>query len=358
MLATGATLVSIAEIPLSLIAHLNIQLGLVDVRRNNITTRPAFQTLSSRLAAAHPNSTSQAVYKPPTTPLPSCHALTVVNPQSSSGAPLTTRTIGFSNFTRPSPRLCACMMATLSCVPGSDVALTQGFQAVSHICNRPGGDELCFGVRFNFISGEAGAYDSCTIEEKVAWTFDQYYQSKGRDPAACKSQGGILRDANQSEMQAPDCVTFLKQAGPQGRGVVTYTPEPVAPGGSNRLNTGAKIGIGVGIAVFLVILASTMALFCIWARRRIKERQQSQPNEAEGTSSHQERPEIQAERNESQDTERNELGGAESHREIAGHERLELETSEVVEISDVGNAYELSATPIGAPQGRMGYFPK
>jgi hypothetical protein len=185
--------------------------------------------------------------------------------------------------------------------------------------------------------------------EKTSWAFDHYYQSHGRDEIACTSQGGILRPQNRTEMQAPDCVSFLKQAGPDGMGAVTQTPMPKPIKAEKSLSMGAKAGIGVGIAVAIVIFALATSFLCIRARTRRKARSAAARNvlteERMGEGSFNDAM-VQYGSQRGRVTDQYDVQGVERQLEIPGHQRLELETSQVAELPSPARAQEMSSSPV------------
>ena len=68
---------------------------------------------------------------------------------------------------------------------------------------------------------------------------------------------------------------LLRQAGPDGTGLVTFTPTPMAdrPGKGSHLSLAAKVGIGVTIGVVLIVIA-ILALF-------YRSRKKSSPSRAQ-----------------------------------------------------------------------------
>jgi hypothetical protein len=159
------------------------------------------------------------------------------------------------------------MMETLNCIfNNTDM---WDYTIFRKYCKNPYDDNLCRAVDNNYTSGVYGSYDGCAAQEQSSWILNQIFISKGRDPASCTSAGGTIQTPTGPQSLESDCQSFLQQAGPDGIGKVTATPSPLSlkrPENDSHLNSGAKIGLGVGLSILALICIAVA--FGLYRRRR------------------------------------------------------------------------------------------
>jgi hypothetical protein len=146
---------------------------------------------------------------------------------------------------------------------------------------------------------------------------------------------------NEDKKSLPQvCSDLLRQAGPAGTGQVTFVPlfdenlgnsSELEEKRGHYLPTEAKAGIGVGLGIFLALLAVGGLLFCRRAKRRKKEQ----------TSSALTREEF----NKSELPDNAVPAGKCLPTEIDGNEKLELEASERVELGGLRGT-EMEGIPL------------
>jgi hypothetical protein len=164
-------------------------------------------------------------------------------------------------------------MDNISCITNPNVTVEETFVARKKLCDRD--ETLCFGGTFNSTEGRFGSYLMCNLTESASWTQQQNYIAHNNDSAACSSAGGVMQKATPLASLASDCRVLLRQAGPDGKGTITFTPSSVptdsssfVPSNKGDLNTGARVGIGVSIGGFVILCVSLG--FYLRARRQNK----------------------------------------------------------------------------------------
>jgi hypothetical protein len=174
--------------------------------------------------------------------------------------------------TKPNSRLCSCMMQTINCIPDPKSTIEERILSRRKVCDKD--QSLCAGISFNSTEGWYGSYLMCNHTERAAWAYQQNYLTNGNDSAACSSIGGISQQPMPSVSLQSDCQVLLRQAGPDGRGTVTFDPATSATESSNlfsigkgALGPGAKIGIGVSIGSF-ALLSIALGIYFWFQRRR------------------------------------------------------------------------------------------
>jgi 1,3-beta-glucanosyltransferase GAS1 len=251
--------------------------GLVDIaNEGNISLRPNYYALSSQLAAIHPSSTSMAQYSPTNTLLPACTPLigdfihTMNHTESTISLNLTT-----SVPDMPNSRLCSCMMETLSCV--STLKLVSDNSIVTQYC--PGGHYdprfgACRAIFPDWTLGEFGAYSLCTFRQQGSWILNHLYLASNKTESNCTDGHGALQKPVEEKKRNMECASYLRQAGVDGMGRITSTPDPaladVFPDSDTTgLSTKTKVGIAIGVTIF-VLLITALAIMTRIRRKRIK----------------------------------------------------------------------------------------
>jgi hypothetical protein len=319
-----------------------VVIGLVDIRRGDeVLTRPGYQSLSSQLSVAQPTSTSITAYTPTNTPEPTCKLVTVTNVAKNAGN-FTTNTFAVATPLpfQPFPPLCSCMMNTLTCTAASGWNYTTSQTTWSSICSNSTTSSLCLGVETQPDTGIIGSYAGCNITEQVSWALDQLYITKGRDASTCTSLGGIIQEPVTNTAPGGHCAVLLKQVGPDALGSVSVTPtatsEPSLVKNGSNMSTKARIGLGVGLSVFVIVLFSISSTLCMWSRRRKRATKAVKETE------------------DSQDAEKGveeQSSAALNNFELEGQERKELDGGEIIGELDIRERAELVGDDVGEIDG-------
>lgn len=74
------------------------------------------------------------------------------------------------------------------------------------------------------------------------------------------------------------CAAATGSATRTGASGITITVIPLPAEPSSSLSTGAKAGVGAGAAIGACIISGGLLWFCLWQRRRSKQRRQSEPS--------------------------------------------------------------------------------
>jgi 1,3-beta-glucanosyltransferase GAS1 len=242
------------------------------VKGKNVSVRPEFLALSSQLDMVHPSTTMMDQYTPTNTAPSSCSPLTweirTINASDGSTSILTGETTADIPHA-PSARLCGCMMETLQCI--SNQTDPHDDSIISKHCENSFDNVLCLGVTDNYTTGIFGTYTGCNVMERQSWILNQIFVSKEKDPGICSSVGGITNTPVPMQSRAPDCDAYIRQAGTDATGRITYTPiaasmNTIAAG--HTLETGTRAGIAVGVTMFILLLAAVISGVYIFLKRR------------------------------------------------------------------------------------------
>jgi glycosyl hydrolase family 72 (putative glucanosyltransferase) len=248
--------------------------GLIDIERGtNITTRPNYLSLSSQLASIHPSLTSLSFYTPTKTPPSTCSGIQAQKTFSSSK----TLSIDISTYIPhvSSAKLCSCMMNTLACVSSQ-----KDLNAETILNNYCDFSPACRGVVTKSSIETFGSYWGCTTMEKASWVLSQLYQIS-KSPSNCTEGGGLIQVPLSDEKQSAECKMYLKKAGPEGTGRITNISHLQFTDDDPTLNTSglsrsAKIGIALGVSVFVLFL---LGIAIILQRRRMRAKHGAEKND-------------------------------------------------------------------------------
>jgi hypothetical protein len=248
-------------------------IGVVETNGKDIKPGAGYAVLSLHLATAKPTPVQIEDYSPSNTASP-CQDITVRGDLDSYAEGIHGQ-IKISTIlpSRPSRRVCSCMMENINCISNPMATMEDTFISRKKICDDD--PSMCSGIAFNSTEGRFGSFLMCNLTENASWAQQQNYRAHNNDSAACTSAGGIIQQATPLASMASDCQVLLPQAGSDGQGTITFTPTS-APTGRNTqvafdtgdLYTGTKVGIGVGMSLF-TILSLVLGIF-LWARRRRK----------------------------------------------------------------------------------------
>jgi hypothetical protein len=313
------------------------------VKGSVVSPRPVYYKLSSQMARLQVSSTAMSAYtqvQPTHTPCSSTYTSVKVYSGGGTGLKEINIPVATSLPPKPNPTLCSCMMSTLRCVDNGEAAAivdirdygtnrTKVIKVFNQFCSQ--NEALCLGITSNGTTGQYGAFSACNETERASWILDRAYKAQNNDSQACGSAGGVLQVP---EANLPNqCQFLLRQARPDGTGIVLQDEYHETSNNKPKLSTGAKAGIAVGI---LVLILCALGI-CVLLRRRRKSPLEENA-ETLGTFEKAELPDSsipisQKPMNEIDGTERQELAGVES-KELDGVERKEIGGNEVIEMED------------------------
>lgn len=191
-------------------------IGLVsEINSKSVSTLKDYTSLSSRVNAASPTSTSMAAYSATNSPA-SCPAVNS-DWQASDVLPPT-----------PDSSLCECMYNSLSCVPAADLNGTAYGDLYGYICGED--SSYCAGVLTNATTGVYGSFSMCNSTQMLGYILDQYYQGQNSDASACSFDGSA---ATQAGSTAATCKTALASASSANAVAATATAGSTSTGSSS-----------------------------------------------------------------------------------------------------------------------------
>jgi 1,3-beta-glucanosyltransferase GAS1 len=250
------------------VSHMNT--GLIEEVGLNVTPRKGYWSLSSQLAMLQPSSNQMNNYSPSKITIP-CTEFTLKGgidtyPTALSGE----MKINSSLPVKPNSRLCSYMMQTMNCITNSNTTMEERINSHKRLCLED--ISFCSGVGFNSTKGQYDSFLMCNETQKASWAYQKNYIAHGNDSAACSSVGGMVQRVMPFTSLQSDCQVLLRQAGPDGKGTITFDPSTTATESGSlilsakyALESRAKIGIGVSISVF-VILCAALRVY-LWVRR-------------------------------------------------------------------------------------------
>ncbi|KAL9051727.1 MAG: hypothetical protein Q9162_005829 [Coniocarpon cinnabarinum] len=243
--------------------------GLISIEDNEVTYGADYENLSAQFASATSSPTQSASYTPSAT-----HATTCTPPPPSAS-------FNASNVLPPPPNslVCDCMMQSLECTVSSSSSILFHFgpEFLANSCkDHP---DYCAGIEYDLSRGVYGAYSMCNKQDQYSWYLNSEFVADGRDPKQCGGPNGVLQTPTQPNAT---CAALLAQAKSDGTGTITSYPvgsTPTAgpgPIGSptdnqdSGLSTGAKAGIGVGVALGVLLLLGAIVAFFLRKQRKAK----------------------------------------------------------------------------------------
>jgi 1,3-beta-glucanosyltransferase GAS1 len=180
------------------------------------------------MASISPSSTNSASYTPSNSPQ-ACPAL-ASGVWEAKASPLPPSA---------NPELCACMMASLSCVVKPDTSENDYGTLFNQVCGY--GSSICAGFAANASSGTYGAYSVCNSTEQLSFAFNQYYLSQNKADSACNF--GSAAQTQASASATGTCSALLNQAGTAGTGSVTSSPTAGPASSSSHKSTAGTVTI-------------------------------------------------------------------------------------------------------------------
>lgn len=198
--------------------------GLVEIDGSKATRMKNFKALADRMSEIDPPLLEMSDYKPNNTPQ-SCPPLSDTWEVAAPALPPT-----------PDKETCACMFASLSCVPVPGLDEAQYDDIFGYVCDEEG--ELCAGIEGDAEAGEYGAFAGCGGEEKLGFVLERYYRAQGAREGACDFRGqAVVVQPERSD----ECEERLSRV---TDGV----------GGGEKDGAGAlRVGVGMGVGVLGVV---------------------------------------------------------------------------------------------------------
>jgi 1,3-beta-glucanosyltransferase GAS1 len=148
--------------------------GLVELSGNKAVKMENFENLAEAISEADPELTDESSYTSANKPAP---------------CPATTKTWQASPNLPPTPDngTCACMFATLTCVPAPGLDEKKYGDIFKFVCGSAGAP--CSGIRADADLGVYGAYSMCSPEHKLGYVLDRYYKNQKSASSACDFSG-------------------------------------------------------------------------------------------------------------------------------------------------------------------------
>ncbi|KAF3760378.1 glycoside hydrolase family 72 /Carbohydrate-binding module family 43 [Cryphonectria parasitica EP155] len=223
--------------------------GLVsEIDSTSVSIMKDYTSLSSRVNAASPTSTSMAAYTPT---------------NSAAACPAVDSAWQAANILPPTPdaTLCECMYESLSCVPSSGINGSAYSSIYGYICGED--ESYCAGVLTNATSGVYGAYSMCNSTQMLGYILDQYYQGQNSDSSACSFNGDAV---TQAASTASSCKSQLASASSANAYAATATAGTTATGtGSSSTSSSSSLAMPSVHKTFFGIGDLAIGLYMVMA---------------------------------------------------------------------------------------------
>lgn len=174
-----------------------------------------YTSLSSRVNAADPTSTSMDAY-------------TATN--TAAACPSVGEDWQAADILPPTPdsALCECMYNSLTCVASADIESDAYSDIYGYICGEDA--SYCAGVTTNATSGVYGAYSMCNATQMLAYVLDQYYIGQDSADSACSFSGSA---SLKTAATASACSSKLSSASSANAVAATATGGTTGTGSSS-----------------------------------------------------------------------------------------------------------------------------
>lgn len=187
-----------------------------------VSTLKDYTSLSSRVNAASPSSTSMDAYTATNSPA-SCPAVNS-DWQASNTLPPT-----------PDSSLCECMYDSLSCVGSSSLNGSSYGEIYGIVCGED--ESYCAGVTANATSGVYGTYSMCNSTQMIAYIMNQYFLGQNSDSSACDFSGSAQ---TKSATTASSCKSALASASSANAVAATATAGSTSTGSSSSSSSSSS----------------------------------------------------------------------------------------------------------------------
>ncbi|KAH8595174.1 putative 1,3-beta-glucanosyltransferase gel4 [Bisporella sp. PMI_857] len=190
--------------------------GLVSITNGQASKLPDFTALKKQLALATPTNTPSSAYVVSNTVAQACPPTGTDWAASSTLPPIA------------NAELCSCMVSSLSCIPKTGLTGNETADLFDTVCGLD--NAACDGITADAETGVYGAYSMCDAYSKLAFAFDQYYQSQNKASTACDFGGNAQ---TQDGSTSGSCSGLVDAAGTAGTGTVTAIPTGTGTGSTS-----------------------------------------------------------------------------------------------------------------------------
>jgi hypothetical protein len=250
---------------------------MVEIRRDSVSPHPEFSAVSSQMAQIQPSSISMAEYTPTQTARTACSSM-FTRSDNYTGESTMAKRPQFATALPPKPdaTLCTCMMRSLVCIDNGEAESTaelldskgeyvknqtKEVNLSRTLCSQ---DEIgCLGTNVNATIGKYGAFSVCNSTERSSWILNKAYKDEKDMSQRCTTGGGVVQVPEKH--QSKECLFMLRQAGPNGTGIMTRTVLPESSDHKGRINDPAKVAVGLGVTILVL---TVLALWLLRRKRR------------------------------------------------------------------------------------------
>ncbi|KAI1909133.1 hypothetical protein LOZ39_004530 [Ophidiomyces ophidiicola] len=184
--------------------------GLVEVQNGQAKKKDDFKYLADQMKKIDPKRATKDSYQPSNGGLRTCPNTQVW--KLSKTLPPT-----------PNKELCGCMTKSLACVANDNISDKDIAKLFGTVCGLS--KTACAGIATDAIKGAYGAYSMCNPKEQLSFAMNAYFQEqsgKGNGQNACDFGGNARKQSPVSP--SGNCDSLIKQAGKDGTGSVTSSP--------------------------------------------------------------------------------------------------------------------------------------
>lgn len=199
--------------------------GLVTVDGDNVKTNKDFENLQKEISKVNPSGVKMNDYNPTNTAAAECPKV-----DKSWGA------VASPLPPAANAEACTCMMDTLSCTVSDNVDEEDFGEIFGYVCGEADG-KYCDGINRNTTNNEQyGAYSMCSAKEQLSFALDQYSKTV---PNGCDFEGKAKTKTAKSDVPS-NCKSLLEQAGDEGTGTLTASPNNGGQGGQQSSKAAAS----------------------------------------------------------------------------------------------------------------------
>lgn len=213
--------------------------GLVKAHGNSVSPMPNYFNLESEIQKATPSGVQMNAFSPTTAAGGACptegsnwHANSVLPPS-------------------PNAQLCSCMESSLSCVPKPGTSQKNIQSTFNYLFGVNGAIQYVAGVNGSGTTGEYGAYSMCSLNQRLAFAMNRYYEVNGKAAKDCNF-AGVGQIVN-PKSPGGSCSSLMQAAGTAGTGTLSggIVPSATAGSGSGASSSGAAIRGNLPQAVYV-----------------------------------------------------------------------------------------------------------
>lgn len=231
--------------------------GLVSISSGSAKTLSDYSRLSTVIAKVAPSSTAMSAYTPT---------------NSAAACPTIGTSWKAADTLPPTPNnaTCDCMVASLSCVPASNLNSSAIGDLFGSICGLD--SAACAGITADTSTGVYGAYVMCTAEQQLAYVLNAYYKNQDSASTACDWEGQAV--VSSAAATASSCTALLAAASSSNSYAATATAASTAtstkssstsssaalPGQSRSMLSFGDLSVGLYVVVAMATGAGMMLL--------------------------------------------------------------------------------------------------